>query len=241
MNEKRPLAIVGEGISEVCRRSLCERGFEVICLPPYYRLGKEVSTHADLMLLPLDGRLFVYGELADLSPELMLSVEERGIEVVRVEGHPTASYPGDIALNCLVVGKYIFCKKDRIARELSEYAESSGYTIVNTKQGYARCTACPASDRAIITADPSMRSAALSVGLEVLDVSVGGVVLCGYDYGFIGGACGVFGGRLYFAGNIHLHPDGERIEEFCHRHGMEVVSLSSEPLLDVGSIFFVGQ
>ena len=239
MNDKRPLCIVGEGISEKCRRGLREWGFQVFCMPPYDRLGIGVKTHADLMLIPLEDRFFIYGELAAQHPELIAEIEARGVTVVALEGHPAERYPEDIALNCLVVGNYIFCRKDFVSRQVLEYAECCGYSVVNTRQGYARCTACPVSERGIITADPSIRSAASMVGIDVLEVSVGGVLLQGYDYGFIGGACGVFKDKIYFAGDVLAHPDGERIVDFCRELGVEAMSLSDEPLADAGSLFFV--
>ena len=57
-------------------------------------------------------------------------------------------------------------------------------------------------------------------------------------YGFIGGACGYCDGSLYFSGDLRHHPDGDRIESFCKGLGVDAVSLSDEPLKDVGSIFF---
>ena len=239
MNDKRPLCIVGEGLSEDCRRRLRELGFRLFIMPPYDRLGSGVRTHADLMLLPLGDRFFIYSELARQYPELIAEAEELGFETAEQSGHPSEHYPDDIALNCLAVGRYIFCRKDCVSRQVLEYAERCGYTAVNTRQGYARCTACPVSDRGIITADPSVRTAALSVGLDVLEITVGGVLLPCYDYGFIGGACGVYRDKLYFAGDLSKHPDGERIEKFCRSLGVEAVSLSDEPLTDVGSMFFV--
>jgi hypothetical protein len=43
---------------------------------------------------------------------------------------------------------------------------------------------------------------------------------------------------VYFTGDISSHPDAERIAEFCKAHKKKIISLSSEPLNDVGGIFF---
>lgn len=40
-------------------------------LPPFSRLGAPVASHADMLMLPLDGRLYTYGEYLDAHPELL--------------------------------------------------------------------------------------------------------------------------------------------------------------------------
>jgi hypothetical protein len=73
----------------------------------------------------------------------------------------------------------------------------------------------------------------------VLLISEGGIELCGYSHGFIGGAGGVTLDTAYFCGDIFSHPDGEKIKNFCHKHKKECISLSKEPLFDVGTLFFI--
>ena len=238
MANKKILAVAGQGLSEKCRTRLTDLGFEVVILPPYSRLGEGVNTHADLMLFPLDGKIFIYRELIDRLGALDSALSQRGYEIMAVDTPPSEKYPSDIGLNCLKIGKNIFCRKKSVAREVLEYAESNGYNVINTNQGYARCTAAPLSDKGIITADASMLKVASECGLEALAVSVGSVALKGFEYGFIGGACGAYGDSIYFSGDIYSHPNGKDIVDFCHRHGTSVVSLSEEPLSDVGSLFF---
>ena len=55
----------------------------------------------------------------------------------------------------------------------------------------------------------------------------------------IGGASGVCGNKIYFLGNIDLHPDGQKIREYVSTHGYDVVCLSDEQLSDFGGIKFV--
>ena len=237
MNYKN-LAVAGEGLSQKCREGLARLGFEVIILPSYGRLGRGIAAHADLMLLPLDDKIFIYRELSESLPSFTGMLRRRGYGIIEVDTLPSEKYPQDIALNCLRVGEYIFCKQKHTAKEVLEYVRESGYTLLNVNQGYTRCCACPVGDRGLVSADPSILAAAIGAGVETLAVDAGHVVLDGYDYGFIGGACGAFNGSLYFAGDLSSHPDCERIESFCAALGIEAVSLSDEPLKDVGSIFF---
>ena len=237
MFKKKPLAVVGETLSDNCINSLERLGFEVLLLPPYFRLGGAVSSHADMLMRPIDGRIFAFSEYAEKTSVFQV-LEERGHTPFYTDELPFEKYPKDILLNCLVVGKRIFAKRAYLSKALAEYVTENGYELTDINQGYARCTACPISDNAIITADPSVKKAALSVGIDVLSISTGHVTLSGYDYGFIGGSCGIFNNNVYFAGNLLSHPNGKEIFDFCKDHGMAAISLSDEPLSDVGSIFF---
>lgn len=226
------IAIVGESLGAEGVSSLRRLGYDVIVLPRDCRLGAGVNAHTDLLVFPLGDKFFVYGSaVGDL-------LSERGLYAVAVDEIPHSEYPRDVYLNALAVGKYIFARKEFLAVAVIAEAERLGYSVIDVRQGYARCTACPISDGAIITADGSIARAAERVGIDVLRVSVGGVSLEGYPYGFIGGACGVSADRVVFAGDIYTHPDGERIVEFCGRQGKEVISLCGGELRDVGSIFF---
>ena len=238
MSVNKKLAVVGCDISEKCARRLSELGFELFVLPPCKSLGKGVDTHADLMLFPIGNSVFIYEDIINTSEGLYECLTSRGYDIKTMSGAPSAEYPFDIGANCLCIGRYIFSKTKYTAREIREYAEKTGYSLVNVNQGYARCTACPVGESAVITADPSIAKSALSQGIELLRISEGGVSLRGFDHGFIGGACGAFEDKLFFAGDILKHPNGDEIVAFCKAHGIEPHSLSDEPLRDIGSIFF---
>ena len=234
----RPVAITGTLLSEKCKSRLLSRGFRVLSLPPYEKLGKTVSAHTDLLVFIIENKIFTYGDYARQSAlESLLS--DTDYEIAYVSEKAESVYPKDVYLNALTVGNKIFARLDCLSSDIKIYAEKAGSELVNVKQGYARCTAVPLSDNAVITADPSITGAARANGIDILQISSGNVRLDGYDYGFIGGACGVFEDTVFFAGDLSLHPDGERIDKFCRNHGKEVVSLSDEPLYDVGSIFFI--
>ena len=142
-------------------------------------------------------------------------------------------------MNLFTVGKHLVGRTDKAPREVLDYAEERGYTLHLVKQGYAKCSTVVLGDSAVITADPSILAAVNTMGIDSLSISAGGVSLPGYDYGFLGGACGVFGNRVFFCGALHKHPDGDAIAAFCCGHGFKMISLSNQPLFDIGSIFFL--
>jgi hypothetical protein len=94
-------------------------------------------------------------------------------------------------------------------------------------------------DKALISSDRSILSAAELHGIPILPIKEGNVALPPYTHGFIGGATGFDDGKLFFAGDLSLHPDGKRIEDFCKIFDVEPISLAKCPLSDIGTILFI--
>lgn len=234
------LAIVDCRIPQTARDQLLGLGFTVIPLPPFSRLASPVASHPDMLMLPLGDRLFVYREYYEEATTVVDRIAtESGRRLCVIDTPVAPNYPNDVALNLFTVGKYLMGRTDKTPTAVLDYANTLGYEVIFVKQGYAKCSTVVLGERAIITADPSIGNAATSLGVDVLSVSAGDVALPGYEYGFLGGSCGVFGNRVLFCGAISSHGDGGTIIEFCARHGFEAVSLCDDPLFDVGSIFFL--
>lgn len=113
------------------------------------------------------------------------------------------------------------------------------YSILNVGQGYSKCSCAILADGAIITADRGIATVTRQNGIDTLLISEGHVELPGYSYGFIGGASGLCGSRLYFCGDLEKHPDHMAIEAFSKMHSTQCISLSDGMLYDVGSLIFI--
>jgi hypothetical protein len=72
-------------------------------------------------------------------------------------------------------------------------------------------------------------------------IETGDVTLPPYEYGFIGGAAGVYQGVVYFLGDLDTHRSKDVIKEACKAAKVVPVSLSCEPLADLGRIIFIDQ
>lgn len=152
---------------------------------------------------------------------------------------PEYDYPADIAYNIAVTGKYAihnFAYSDPL------FLEKSPYVHIRVKQGYSKCSVCVVAEDAIITSDKGIAaSCSAAAGPDVLQISPGHVLLPGYEYGFIGGASGLIDdGVLAFCGDIALHPDYDRISDFCKKHRVAIVSLCEGLPTDVGTIISLG-
>jgi hypothetical protein len=144
-----------------------------------------------------------------------------------------------VAFNIAKVGENIFANTKHMCSTAKDYIDSSSYSLKHVKQGYTKCSTAVVSDNAIITADDGIAKKASESGIDVLKIiNSSSVLLRGYDYGFLGGTCGLHEETLYFCGDIAAHPDYNKISDFCSSHNTKIYSLSDHQLEDVGGILF---
>lgn len=232
------LIIADQRLDEKCEKALADRGYEIVKLSGFGKLQEPISSHPDMLMFIGKGKLFCHREYYGKEKEKLDRIaEESGAELVLSDEKWEKDYPNDVLFNAVCLGdKLICCKKSVSKLILSCFDEEN---IVDTKQGYTKCSTVAVGDSAIITADPSIQKSCSTSGIDVLFLSGNFTSLDGYDTGFIGGASGTDGENIYFCGDISKHPDGDRIIEFCKNHRKSVISLSEEPLYDYGSLFFV--
>ena len=232
-------AVIDCRLPSEMKAGLRQNGFELIELPSFSALQPQVASHPD-MLLYFGNNLITakdYYAVAKSEIDEILKISgkklEFALEAVKFE------YPYDVRFNAFSIGKTLFCSQKGVSVAVLDDARRNGQEIVFVKQGYAKCSTVVVGENAIITADVGIASAAKSRGIDTLVVSAGGVRLDGYDTGFLGGASGAFGNKVYFCGDLERDPDCAKITEFCEKHGKNVVSLSPSPLFDAGTIFFI--
>lgn len=234
------LAVVDQRMSPRMQWKLSALGFSVIPLPSFSLLSHPVASHPDMLIFPFENVLFVHNEYYQEASTILEKIAERsGYRLSVVKETVSAKYPNDVSLNLFCLGKNLFGRADKIPRSICDYAKGKDYQIVNTNQGYAKCSTVVVGTNAIITADASIKDAAEKTGADVQIISEGHVTLSPYPYGFLGGASGYCKNTVYFCGNITLHPDAKSIATFCRKYDCEIICLSEESLADMGSIFFL--
>ena len=220
--------------------SLNRLGFEVIQMQSAEYLQQGVSSHADMLLFFGFGKIFCHKRYYEANREPIDRICAISHHSLILSDEPTgAKYPLDVLFNACLVGNKLICNEKTVSRLILEVARGRGCKIINVPQGYTKCSICVVSDDAIITADKAITADCRGAKIDVLEVSEGHISLPPYDYGFIGGASGLCGDKVYFCGSLDSHPDGERIEEFCLKHKKNAISLTSGELQDVGSLFFI--
>ena len=237
---KKTLAIIGCDAPLEIQKELSDLGFEVRILPHDPRLADPIRSHADMLIFNIKEYIFCSAKYYSKAINIFEELTEYGYKTVKCDVELSDKYPYDIAFNMGIIEDIIWGKIEHNAKEVLKYAKSLGFELVNTNQGYAKCSTLILGNKAIITADEGISNIAKSKCKPVLKInnSPESVELPGYNYGFIGGASGVLENNIYFTGEILSHPQGRFIKEFCEELGFKTICLSSKKLLDIGGIMF---
>ncbi len=192
-------------------------------------LPEQTCFHPDVQVLHLGGNSFAVDDSCDT---LFKKLKAIGANIAYYE-KTGQEYPNDCVLNALLVGGTAFCLKQISAN----WKETHFDRIEFVNQGYSRCAAAVVTEKAIITADLGIAAKARKKGIDCLVIPHGEISLNGYDYGFIGGCCGLVGqGRLAFAGDPISASFGQDIYGFCKKHGVKILPLFNGQLTDIGGI-----
>lgn len=210
---------------------LKNRGVDVINLIADTRLPVPIINHADIQCCHVgNGIIFTTNR----------NLKVNGYDVRIIEEIPSDTYPNDCLLNCFIINNAVIAGKS-CSKAVLEYAEQNSLEIKFVNQGYSKCSTAIVSEDAVITADKSIANA-LSDFCNVLVIDQGYIRLEGYNYGFIGGACGKLDkDKLVFMGNPYKHIDGKRIISFTEQNNCEAVSLCNGELTDFGGFIPVYQ
>lgn len=219
-----------------CKNKLKNMGYTIFesgclkCVDPF------VAHHPDMQIVRISDSEFL------CAPELYNHYyplfQKTGFILYTGHSNPVSPYPGDVLYNIAVSGKYAL---HNLKYTDSEYLHKSNYVNINIAQGYSKCNICFVNSSSIITSDKGIAQKASFAGMDVLLISPGYIELPGYNYGFIGGCSGLIDSDvLAFCGDITLHHDYERIYDFCHKRCVNILSLSDEMLMDIGTIISLG-
>ena len=189
--------------------------------------------HADMQCLIIEDTAFVLSCCQRLAKSL-----ENDYKIVHCGDNITGKYPNNIPLNACVIEKTLIGRLDSVDKKVLDFCLKRGYQLINVRQGYTKCSCVVVSDHTLITADNGIFNSLNEINIEVLKVEEGRVRLSETTNGFLGGASGYYDHKIYFTGNIQLHPDYQRIKEFCDKHNTKMISLTDGPLRDIGGIIF---
>lgn len=211
--------------------SLKKYGIKCIEICNNQYLNTTLASHPDINLLNIKkGYLF-------LNKGISAGEGLEKFETEFTDEDVNDTYPGDVRLNCVVIGKKLICNKDTVSKKIIDFAYNNSYTIIHSKQGYSKCSVCVVNEECIITDDESIYKSVQNYFNDVLLVAKGSVLLNGYYYGFIGGASGIIGkNKLAFNGRIDSHPDCNSIIDLAAKYNVEIIELINSRLTDIGSI-----
>jgi len=222
------------GTYQIIINAIIALGIQVIEIRPCKTLSKPISSHADMLIHPLGNKQIIVESGEEYLKHQFI---QHGFDVLSSNVCVSSVYPHDVLLNAGRIGNRMIANIAALDKTIIRYCAENRIHIIPVKQGYAKCSIIVIDDHSIITADQSIAEAASVAGIDVLTITQGAVELQGYDYGFIGGACGMIGkNMLAFTGNIQMHPDYLKIKNYCSSRNVELISLTNTALIDIGGI-----
>ncbi len=195
-------------------------------------LDLPVSKHADILANYVGKSTFCIDKN---QIELCRFIEEKNGKTVILE-NIQSPYPNDCLLNFVDIGDYIICNKSIMTAEITKYLPNK--PIIDVKQGYSKCSICICKHNTIITDDKSVYNVVLQYdNINSLLIEKGSVRINKYEYGFIGGCCGLIDNNLLlFNGDLSSHSDFDKIQKFLYDNAIDYIDIQGKKLTDIGSI-----
>lgn len=215
--------------------NLRKRDIEPVIMSRTDRVARPLSGHPDMQIFVHGGRVFCHPDIA----RPFLEKIEPHAKIVICPTRLAPDYPRDIPYNIACTGLAAFHHHASIDPLLAEHLKCQGISLRGVPQGYAKCSTLIVDDGSIITADESIRLAAIAAGLKALKIRPGFIGLPGYAFGFIGGATGRAGDMILCTGTLEHHPDYELMLGFISDRGKYFVALGKAPAVDMGTIYTI--
>jgi N-dimethylarginine dimethylaminohydrolase len=229
------IAVVSENIKEMFEKV---SKIKTYGLKPFKSLDIPVATHADMLICKIENCVFCYETYYSENKELFDVIEKSGYKIIPVKKECRKNYPGDIALNVLIMGKTLFCKKENTADEILRFAEEKGYKIINVKQGYAACSTVVLNENHAITTDKTIEKALKNENIDVIYVPTDNIKLTGYNCGFIGGASGVSDKNFFLFGSIENLNKKDEIKKILKNLNFRITEILTSDIYDFGGVKF---
>ncbi len=209
-----------------------ELSIKVVSVAENKFLDAPVSKHADILANYVGKSIFLVDEN---QVELCNFIKNNDGKSVVIE-NIKSPYPNDCLLNFADIGDYIICNKSILSEQIVKYLPQK--EIIDVKQGYSKCSVCICKQNTVITDDISIYNALLQYdNINSLLVEKGSVSINKYNYGFIGGCCGLIDKNLLlFNGDLSTHIDFDKIEKFLYDNNVKYIDIKGKPLTDIGSI-----
>lgn len=232
---KISLCLVDGRIGNELEEGLRSRGIRLIKTRKMSELYDAVSYHPDIMIHHIGGRDIIAAPNTDI--RLVYELQDEGFNIISGKKVIEKKYPSNIAYNAARFGDYAICSTKHTDVVLLDNLINRGVTLIDTKQGYSKCSTCVVGEGALITSDRGILNSLEGYDIDCLQIDPGYISLFELSYGFIGGATGYISkDELAFYGNIKFHPQESEIKNFLLKHGKKLINLSENLLVDLGTL-----
>ena len=261
---KHKYLILGERYLPILGKRLTEYGFEILPLPDNPDVDQRLAGHTDLsvfLLSPVASAVasvypfaydtssrnqaiqitenYISSDVLFLAPYLKNSdfskkLLKLGLHLQVISEKQYPDYPGDVSLNirCTSSGQAILNPKTA-SSVIQETLRKVGYQRITVNQGYSACSVLELGKK-LITQDEGIFKVLSEHRISAIKISENGIMLEGFQHGFIGGCAFSCGGKMYFTGKLDTLQDRDLIIQLLKQENLEPVFLSEESVFDIG-------
>jgi hypothetical protein len=193
-----------------------------------------IAGHPDIFFCRTDRGLIASRAVPE---NVLIQLEDAGIELALSAGIPEASYPGSALFNAVVTDGYLVHRTDITDIIIKNQCLEKQH--INVNQAYTRCNLLVPDERLFITSDAGILKALKKAGLHTLYINPETILLEGFRHGFFGGCCGIWRDKVLVHGSLKQLQEGKEIRNMLEKIHFEVIELFDNPLTDIGSILSV--
>ena len=193
-----------------------------------------ISGHPDIFFCQQQDTLVVAPNLPEKYFERLHGL---GIKVTVGQNQVGNKYPETAGYNAVVTDKF-FVHNPEITDPVLRNTFSDKKKIA-VKQGYVRCNLLSLREDIFLTSDRGIEKVLRKEGLETHYFSPQGILLPGFQHGFLGGCLGIWENKIFITGSLSHYPEGEKLNQLLRKWGYGTVELYDGPLVDGGGLFFI--
>lgn len=229
------LALIDKRITKDMKAKLNDLNINIIESTPCIETYDAINCHPDITILKInDNNIIVAPNVYDYYSKKLCPL---GFNIIKGNSLIKSKYPYNIAYNIAIFGKYAIHNLKYTDKKVLEFLDKNNFTKINVKQGYCKCSICIVDENSIITSDEGIYKEVIKHDIDCLLIEKGHIDLFDLSYGFIGGCSGLISkDDLIFFGDISKHPNYNEIKKFVESKNKNIISLSNEKLLDLGSL-----
>lgn len=229
------LALIDRRITKDMKAKLNDLNINIIESTPCIQTYDAINCHPDITILKInDNNIIVAPNVYDYYSKKLCPL---GFNIIKGNSLIKSKYPYNIAYNVAIFGKYAIHNLKYTDKKVLEFLDKNNFIKINVKQGYCKCSICIVDENSIITSDEGIYKEVIKHYIDCLLIEKGHIDLFDLSYGFIGGCSGLISkDDLIFFGDISKHPNYNEIKKFVESKNKNIISLSDEKLLDLGSL-----
>lgn len=233
--KKINLALVDNRITSEMTNTLKKLNIDTIKTSKCENTYDAISYHPDITLIKLnDNNILVCPNMYEYYNKILSPL---GFNVIKGNSFIEKKYPNNVQYNAAILGDKIIHNFNFTDEKLLNYVHENNFKKIHVNQGYCKCSICIVDENSIITSDEGIYKEVIEHNIDCLLIEKGHIDLFELNYGFIGGCSGLIDDNtLAFFGDISNHPNYKEIENFIKSKNKNIICLSKENLLDLGSL-----